>query len=125
MSDGHLGKCKDCTKSDVRLHRQDSENPREYDRRRYHENKERREHTHGVAKRWAEKYPERRAAQVAVSNAVRDGRIKRQPCENCGEERVHGHHDDYAKPLDVRWLCARCHHRHHAGYADMKQMEMV
>jgi hypothetical protein len=28
----------------------------------------------------------------------------------CGEPRVDAHHDDYARPLDVRWLC-RPHHR--------------
>lgn len=22
---------------------------------------------------------------------------------------VHAHHDDYAQPLAVRWLCPRCH----------------
>ena len=32
------------------------------------------------------------------------------PCEQCGSTRnVIRHHDDYARPLDVRFLCRSCH----------------
>lgn len=54
------------------------------------------------------------AAQKAVRAAVRAGTLVRQPCEVCGSTvRVAGHHDDYSKPLEVRWLCARDHFIHH------------
>lgn len=41
--------------------------------------------------------------------AVRSGRIKRLPCEVCGEPKTHGHHKDYSKPLEVNWLCSTHH----------------
>lgn len=54
-------------------------------------------------------------ARVALRTAVRRGKIARLPCEVCGVTRVHGHHDDYSKPFDVRWLCALHHRAHHAA----------
>lgn len=38
-----------------------------------------------------------------------------RPCEKCGsEKRVHRHHDDLSKPLEVVFLCQACHvARHH------------
>jgi hypothetical protein len=38
-----------------------------------------------------------------------------EKCSECGTKaRLDGHHDDYAKPLSVRWLCRGCHQRWHA-----------
>lgn len=70
--------------------------------------------------RWRQQHPEAYKAQTAVSNAVRDGRLKKGPCGICGTNKsVHGHHTDYSKPLSVRWLCAKCHHRVHATFPEL------
>jgi hypothetical protein len=59
-------------------------------------------------------HPAERAASTIVNNAIRDGRLTKGPCEKCGTRvHVHGHHDDYTKPLSVRWLCAKHHRQHH------------
>lgn len=45
---------------------------------------------------------------------IKRGKVVRQPCEVCGAtENVEGHHHDYSKPLDVRWLCRRHHKDEH------------
>lgn len=62
--------------------------------------------------------PEKESARQLVSKALVRGDLVRQPCEVCGsEQRVHAHHDDYAKPLEVRWLCSRHHGEVHRTYA--------
>ena len=48
-------------------------------------------------------------ARAAARNAVKTGKIVKQPCEKCGEPKTQAHHTDYDKPLDVTWLC----HKHH------------
>lgn len=50
------------------------------------------------------------AARECLKNHLQSGKIVRGRCEVCGSTAVHGHHEDYAKPLDVHWLCAE-HHR--------------
>lgn len=59
-------------------------------------------------------HADRHAARLAVRRAIESGAMLRQPCEKCGAEPAHGHHDDYSKPLDVRWLCPVHHREHHA-----------
>jgi hypothetical protein len=54
------------------------------------------------------------AARQSVKRAVRSGKLIKQPCECCGSDHaIRAHHDDYGKPLDVRWLCAACHFEWH------------
>ncbi len=114
MADGHLNKCKDCAKKDVRKHRMENDSVREYDRNRS-KYPHRAKHLRENAKKWREQNPEGNKAHNAVNNAVRDGRLIKGACEVCGEKRTHAHHDDYSKPLSVKWLCAMHHHRIHAG----------
>lgn len=110
MADGHLGKCKECNKRDVR---ENYEKRREqylaYDKRRYRERPERRA---GIEASKT-KHPGKEKARIQLRSAVSSGRIVKQPCETCGNVRVDGHHDDYAKPLEVRWLCRKHHMEWH------------
>jgi len=49
--------------------------------------------------------------QTKAHNATRV--LERQPCEVCGARPAEAHHDDYSRPLEVRWLCKRHHAEHH------------
>jgi hypothetical protein len=64
------------------------------------------------------RHPERVRAHRMVSYRVRKGVIVPQPCERCGASlRIHAHHSDYSKPLDVQWLCSPCHRALHVEEA--------
>ena len=52
-------------------------------------------------------------AQRAVRLGIKKGTIQKQPCSNCGESQAEAHHDDYSRPLDIRWLCKKCHMEWH------------
>lgn len=64
----------------------------------------------GRQRKWAQANPKAVWAQASLRSALRRGLVERQPCEQCGAEPADGHHDDYDRPADVRWLC-RKHHR--------------
>ena len=55
------------------------------------------------------KHPERHYARTIIYNLVKQGKIKRLPCEVCSKEKSEAHHPDYSKPLEVRWLCKKHH----------------
>jgi len=56
-----------------------------------------------------EKKAHRIKARNVIGHGIRDGKITREPCEVCGEKKTEAHHHDYDKPLDVKWLCRKCH----------------
>ena len=106
MADGHLGKCKECTKRENRENREKRiEQYTEYEQKRARTPKRRKARVESLRRR----DPIKRRATYLTSNAIRDGRLVRQPCEVCGAEKVEAHHDDYSKPMEVRWLCRKHH----------------
>jgi hypothetical protein len=58
---------------------------------------------------------EKISAQRKVRKAVLFGKLIRPEfCEVCKVEcKPHGHHEDYKKPLEVIWMCSKCHLYHH------------
>jgi len=62
-----------------------------------------------VAK-WQKENPEKKNAHIIVNTAIKKGDLVRGVCKECGNPKVHAHHEDYRSPLDVMWLCAK-HHR--------------
>lgn len=128
MGDGYLNKCKICTKQDVLKHRDENiEKVRAYDRNRpnkkdrvlkqsqYQKSDKGKEVRFLATRNYRDKNPIRYKANCAVSNAIRDNRLYRPDhCEKCKSDcKPHGHHDDYTKPLSVRWLCIKCHNEFH------------
>jgi hypothetical protein len=121
--DGHQTYCKVCWKKDC-----DARNKRDPAHRRaillasYHHRKNLKPKKKHPVKPYDHKVKARRALQ----HEVRLGRIKRQPCERCRKPNADAHHDDYSKPLDVRWLCSLCHaavHREQEEAADEHRVQ--
>ena len=109
MGDGRLGKCKECTKRDVRLNNRKNA---AQGLTRKQPNGNRYPEYQGFYRR---KNPEKYAAVVMLNNAVRDRQIiKASACEICGETKnIEAHHHDYQQKLSVWWLCASCHRQLH------------
>ncbi len=118
--DGLDHKCKLCRKNhrgDNREHyssyrssyyRQHREHVASY-YRAYVRRPEHSERQGAYSKRALQCHPDRHAARSTARAAIRKGVLTPQPCEACGEPKVEAHHDDYSRPLDVRWLCFEHH----------------
>ena len=128
MADGHLNKCKECTKERVFKHREKNlESIRMYDRKRgqlqhrkdkvkaYFKTEAGKKASDKARKSYRERNPVKYKAHNAVNNAIRDGVLVKMQCEVCEIKPAQAHHDDYDKPLNVRWLC---HHHHKEWHAE-------
>ena len=52
----------------------------------------------------------------AYAHVCRDGgKLIKQSCEQCGDENSQIHHDDYSKPLEIKWLCRKHHLELHSN----------
>lgn len=128
---GITSRCAECHKAKVRENRAlNIEHFRQYDAARFkNDPKVRQRHRRYQATdqgkasmlqsktKWQSQNPEKRAAHVLLGNAIKCGRVnKPSTCQVCGiRGRIHGHHDDYTKPLDVVWCCPTCHAKIHDG----------
>lgn len=110
--------CKSCC-TDLNLKTRDPENARDYNREWMR--KDRRRNPEKYKKRDRERarkrdYDEKDQARRKLNYAVQAGEIERpEKCPKCGREdlTIHGHHHDYSQPLDVEWMCSRCHGKEH------------
>lgn len=113
MRDGHLNKCIGCTKLDVKARRfgPQREAVLAYDRSRGNRQ------TAQDIRDYRAANPNKYKAHGLVARAITSGKLFREPCCVCGkQEPVVAHHDDYAKPLNVRWMCQAHHLQWHAEH---------
>lgn len=116
MADGFLNSCKFCRQAYEKRRRLTNPAVRARDK-----TPARRKQRQAIAARWRQANPNGHHAHNAANNAVRDGKLIREPCQLCGvTEFVHKHHGDYSRPLDIIWLCARCHQRLHAIFPELR-----
>lgn len=109
MGDGYLGKCKECTKLDATNNRNKNiELYREYDRKRGNRQ------GYVYTKEYRERFKNKYKATSLVNYSIKTGKLYPEPCVVCGTTKnICAHHDDYAKPLNVRWMCSAHHHQWH------------
>ncbi len=113
--DGRQGYCKPCCRNCRRTWRKrNPEQARAEEGRRSARSVAQKK---AAIREWKIQHPEATRAHDSVYYALKIGKLTRpETCSLCGgNSRLHAHHEDYARPLDVQWLCSRCHQRLHAG----------
>lgn len=74
-------------------------------------------------RRWAREHKDQVNAMMRINKYIKSGLVSRKPCEICGETKSHAHHDDYTRPLNVRWLCP-VHHKEWHQHNEPKKGEV-
>lgn len=105
--DGHESMCKDCRKEATRIRRGTPEGKAirsAYGKKIYSIQKDTQSALEDLARRVLSQEDKYRVYSV-LENALLSGEIRRLPCEICGHVNTEAIHDDYSKPLNVRWRC--------------------
>ena len=78
-------------------------------------NPENRAKIYANARRYNSKNKVKFNAWMNMHYHLKKGHIERpKECGVCGEKKkLDGHHDDYSKPLEVKWMCRKCHKAYH------------
>jgi len=116
--DGLRGDCKECVKATVARTDKAYKARRgiEYARENSRRHKQRHQAKYTEKQReWRVDSPLKYKAHNRAGKAIRLGKLQRpKECERCGAMgRIEGHHPDYTKPLEIQWLCSRCHMKEH------------
>lgn len=106
-SDGLNVQCISCKKAYYIENREDRIS---YSKNYQRKNKEK---TREIQDRWLSKNRNKQKIYRIVRDAIRKGILSKLCCEVCGNLKTHAHHDDYGRPLSVRWLCPYHHKLHH------------
>lgn len=64
----------------------------------------------------------RKQARSIFNHYLRNNGLPRRTCEVCGAP-AEAHHDDYNKPLEVRWLCFKHHRQWHHDNPELMEGE--
>ncbi len=105
--DGYRGECKECSKLSVYSSvAKKADKYLQYKRDYSKKNRVRVTEQHRI---WLKNNPEKKKAHYLVMHEIRMKRLRRQECNVCGQNTAHAHHKDYAKPLEVEWLCPKHH----------------
>jgi hypothetical protein len=93
----------------IKLEKKLKEDP-EYYRKVYFKNKEKYAE---YGKKNLEKNRKKHNARAKIYRHIKAGKIiKPQICSKCDNQgKIEAHHHDYEKPLEVTWLCTKCHRK--------------
>lgn len=118
MTDGRLGKCKECTRGDVQAnYRRNRKHYEQYEHIRNKKEKRREDKKEYQRRSRMKDNRLRDNARMKTLRAIASGRLKRLECEICGNPKTEAHHADYTRPLDVQWLCRKHHLEQHGKMA--------
>lgn len=112
-NDGLTAACKSCLKERDNARYEKNKDKRLASMKKYMQTEAGREAHARAVKKWQSLNQKRRAANVILNHALRDGKVAPLPCFICGAKAV-AHHPDYDRPLDVVWLCQAHHKQAHA-----------